>query len=205
MANGSQGMMQSRLTVAIMAAAFSMVSISDTYSQSTGPSGGTASQGASTDSNKQSTSVTDYRTNAIVQDISSVRNECARLEPEYRIDCLRQGLKEVVRRMPQGGDYREARAAVARAVGKLSAIHGANIDGKAPRKRSRGNSRFKVVKTYAAIKRQNLNKAMEQARKVIKEAETTLLRSAENSEKRSSHYQKIAAAIGSTKVLLRSA
>ena len=46
---------------------------------------------------------------------------------------------------------------------------------------------------------------MQQAQRVVQQAETKLLRSSENSEKRFQHYQQVATAVGSTKVLLRSA
>ncbi len=46
---------------------------------------------------------------------------------------------------------------------------------------------------------------MAEAVKVIAEAETQLLRATENSDRRASHYRRIAVALGSTKVLLRSA
>lgn len=203
MASGNPGMTRSRLSVAVLTALFSMTSISNTYSQSTGQSG--SAQSTSTDSNKETAPLSNYRTNAIVQDVNAIRSECAGLEPEYRIDCLQQGLREVAKRMPQGGDYREARRAMERAVARLGRIQSANADTRAQRLRSRGNARFKLAKSYTAIKKANLKKAMEQARQVIDEAQTQLLRSSENSQKRSAHYQKIAVAVGSTKTLLRSA
>ena len=147
---------------------------------------------------------TDYLTSAIVKNINGARAECASYEPVYRIDCLRQRLAGIAQRIPAGPAYAEARQIIKRASGKLGRIQAGITDHKAPRQRSRANPRLKQPKTYAAVKRENLDKAMEQARQVIEEAETQLLRAAENSEKRAGHYQKIAAALDSTRVLLRS-
>jgi hypothetical protein len=44
-----------------------------------------------------------------------------------------------------------------------------------------------------------------EASNILEEAETKLLRSASSDAKRAIHYQRIAAAVGSNKVLLRSA
>ncbi|MCF3641086.1 hypothetical protein LXM94_14010 [Rhizobium sp. TRM95111] len=146
----------------------------------------------------------DYLTNAIVLNLRAVREECSRYDPIYRLDCVQQGFEEVARRMPQG-DYREARQIIFRAAAQLDSVVARNADRSVPRQRSVPNRRFKQKKTYTAVKRQNLRQAMQQAERVVAEAETRLLRSAENSEKRYSHYQQIAAAVGSNKVLLRSA
>jgi hypothetical protein len=201
MSRHSKEKLFSRMTVAVLATTLTLVPVSPGYSQST-PS---TVHGSPSDNDTPASSASNLATNAIVQDINAVRNECAGLEPVYRIDCLRQGLRQVVRRMPTSGDYKDARQILSRTVSQLNSIQGSNIDSASPRKRSRGNARFKAAKTFTAIKRQNLDKAMAQAQAVIQEAETRLLRSSENSQKRSTHYQKIATAIGSTKVLMRSA
>lgn len=151
------------------------------------------------------TTPSDYLTQSITRNLDAAKAECGRYDPVYRIDCLRQRLLDIARRIPQGPAYREARQIVARASDRLGRIQARHADAAKPRQRSRGNARLKERKAYAAIKRQNLNKAMAEARQVIEEAETQLLRASENSEKRASHYRQIAAAVGSTKVLLRSA
>ena len=167
----------------------------------TGGVGGTGSSAAS-----ETVAVpTDYLTAAIVRNIDGARAECGRYDPVYRIDCLRQRLADIARRIPAGPAYSEARQIIGQASRQLGRIQAGITDHKAPRQRSRANPRLREAKVYAAARRDTLNTAMAQARQVIAEAETKLLRAAENSEKRAGHYQKIAAALGSTKVLLRSA
>lgn len=189
---------------ALLAAALALTGIQDAYSQTTNPRATTTTDGSGTDL-VGTTRPSDLVTGSIRSNLRSVNAECGRYDPIYRIDCLRQRLLDIARRIPQGPAYSEARRIIARASDKLGVIQARNIDTGKPRQRSRGNARLKESKVYSAIKRENLNKAMEQARQVIEEAETLLLRASENSEKRASHYRQIAAAVGSTKVLLRSA
>nr|WP_314094096.1 hypothetical protein [uncultured Shinella sp.] len=189
---------------ALLAGALTLAAIPDVQGQTSPGRGSTASQ---TSSDATSTAVavpTDYLTSSIVRNINGARAECAGYDPVYRIDCLRQRLADIAQRIPAGPAYAEARQIISRASSKLGRIQSGITDAKAPRQRSRANPRLKQTKTYAAVKREKLSKAMEQARQVIEEASTQLLRAAENSEKRASHYQQIAAALDSTKVLLRS-
>jgi len=144
-------------------------------------------------------------TDAIVADIRSVVADCKRYDAAYRVDCLAQGLKEVSRRMP-GGEYQQARSIISKAAGKLSSLVRANADSAQPKldAPSGANPRLKSKRRYTAIKKEALATVMKEAQAIIQEAETQLLRSAENSAKRQAHYQQIATAISSTKVLLRS-
>ncbi|WEZ83076.1 hypothetical protein P6U16_19560 [Rhizobium sp. 32-5/1] len=153
----------------------------------------------------EETSVSKKATDAIVADIRSIVAECGRYDPVYRVDCLAQGLKEVSRRMP-AGQYLGARMIISKAAGKLSSLARANADSAQPKLDSPSgtNPRLKGKKRYTAIKKEALAKVMKEAQAIIQEAETQLLRSAENSAKRQAHYQQIATAISSTKVLLRS-
>ena len=188
---------------AVLAGALTLAGMPETYGQTapgrgnTLPSGGTGGTGVAT------AIPTDYITQSIVKNIGSAKAECGRYDPVYRIDCLRQRLLDIARRIPQGHAYGEARQIIARASDRLGQIQARSIDpGK--RQRSRGNARLKERKAYGAVKREKLRKAMAEARQVIEEAQTQLLRASENSDKRASHYRQIAAAVGSTKVLLRS-
>ncbi len=153
----------------------------------------------------EETGVSKQATDAIVKDIRSVVADCKRYDVAYRVDCLAQGLKEVSRRMP-GGDYQQARSIISKAAGKLSSLVRANADSDQPKldAPSGANPRLKSKRRYTAIKKEALATVMKEAQAIIQEAETQLLRSAENSAKRQAHYQQIATAISSTKVLLRS-
>lgn len=177
-----------------------------------GNNGGNTGGGTTTDSGRPRlglqipgpTRLTPYITSSIVQNIQAVRIECGRYDPIYRIECLHLGFSLVAQRIPQSGDYREMKAILNRAASELSRIVSANVDQAAPRQASRGNSRFKVRRTYRAVKKQKLKAALDQAEDAVIRAETRLLRSGENSQKRYQHYQQVATAVGSTKVLLRS-
>jgi len=202
------------LGTAILAAALALGTTSEAHAQAApAPGGGgtvtATGTGIGTGSGSgrdliDTPTPTDYLTHSIVKNISAANAECAAYDPVYRIDCLRQRLLDIAQRIPKGAAYDKARQIVREAAGKLGRIQASNIDNKAPRIRSRGNARTKETKIYTAIRKRNLEKAMEQARQVIEEAQTQLLRASENSEKRASHYREIATAVGSTKVLLRS-
>lgn len=189
---------------ALLASALTLTAIPDVHGQ-TSPGRGSTTTHTSSDATSTAVAVpTDYLTSSIVRNINGARAECASYDPIYRIDCLRQRLADIAQRIPAGPAYSEARQIISRASSKLGRIQSGITDAKVPRQRSRANPRLKQTKTYAAVRREKLSKAMEQARQVIDEASTQLLRAAENSEKRASHYQQIAAALNSTKVLLRS-
>jgi hypothetical protein len=145
-------------------------------------------------------------TEKTVQDLLSIRRECGRYDEVYRIDCLRQGIDATIARMPNRPENRDARRILSRASRQLASIVSAYEDQSAPLlevPRS-ANPRFKKRRTYRAVKRSALPKAMAKANAVVEEAATQLLRSAENSERRYAHYQQISVAIDSTKTLLRS-
>lgn len=192
--------------VALLAGALALSTVADVHGQSTPtPSGGGLGDGSGSAISAGVEVPTSYVTNSIVKNINAARAECGSYDPVYRIDCLRQRFADIARRIPSGPAYSQARQIIGRAASQLGRIQAGISDAKAPRKRSRGNARLREAKVYIAARRDKLNKALEQARQVVAEAETQLLRAGENSEKRAGHYQQIAAALGSTKVLLRSA
>jgi len=152
------------------------------------------------------TVLTDLETRSIIRNFDAMREECGSYDPIYRIDCLKQNIELTLERMPKGPDFTEMRQALTVAAAKLDAIVKKHEDLKAPKQKAdtSRNSRFKKRRTYRAIKAEEAPVALKEAEAVIAEAETTLLRSSENSEKRLAHYQDVAIAVGSTKVLLRS-
>lgn len=191
---------RSKLVSILLASALSLWQPMGAFGQTTGPSSHDRS-GSAVD-----TVASTSDTAAIVRNIDSVRNECGRYDPVYRIDCLRQGLNNVAKRIPAGGDYARARSLIQRASGKLNGIVRQHADSSAPKIESEpgANRRFPAKRRYTAVKKTELKVAMQKANAVIDELRTELLRSSENSEKRLQHYQQVATAIGSTKVLLRS-
>ncbi len=128
------------------------------------------------------------------------------LEPRYRIDCIRVYFLQLSRELPRTGDYAPVRAALAKAAADLDVIVRQNRDPSAPllRPRLNGKPAAPLLPPIRAVRPEAAARALRQAEAVIEETATVLLRSTENSERRTAHYQQIAAAIGSTKVLLRS-
>ena len=150
--------------------------------------------------------ITRLDTDRIIRDLRSVRLECGHYDEVYRIDCLRQGIDMVAANIPNAPEYRDARRILRRTSRQLAKIVATYEDRSAPRLVAprNANPRFKKRRSYRAVKRSALPKAMAKANAVIEEAATQLLRSAENSERRYAHYQQISNAVDSTKVLLRS-
>ncbi len=178
-----------------------------TFGQARGPTSESIASGAGgLRVTSDGAALTPPATGAVTHNIDSVTNECARYDPVYRIDCVRQGLNNLAKRIPANGDYGRARSLIMRASGKLGSIVQRNADNQAPKLETApgANPRFRAKRRYTAIKKANLGMAMQQANAVMEELQTELLRASENSEKRRQHYQRIAAAVGSLKVLLRS-
>ncbi|MEX5729134.1 hypothetical protein Ga0609869_002487 [Rhodovulum iodosum] len=143
-------------------------------------------------------------TDRIVREISAARDFCGRLaQKEYVIDCLADQLATVADNIPLRGDYREARRTIDAAARDLRALARGNADPALPRARLRTPT-LRSSRAITPVRSDALSALNDRAAGILQEAETTLLRSAENSERRMVHYQRIADAVGSTKVLLRS-
>lgn len=145
-------------------------------------------------------------TGKISHDIAAAVNECGKYKDVYRIDCLRQNLDHLQRSLPSNGDYRKVKYILQKAVLRLGNVVTAYADPETPRMAPapHANPRFLKRRSYSAVRKSKVGEAMRKARAIIQEAQTELLRSSENSALRLAHYQKIATAVGSTKVLLRS-
>jgi hypothetical protein len=195
------------VTTRLMLAAFlAMTGPLDAFAQAAAPTPGRSGSGIGDRGESARSPVSRPETEAITRNIDSIRIECARIDPLYRIDCVRQGLNNVARRIPADGEYGPARSLILRASRTLGAIVDRNADNKAvPMQSQPGtNPRFRAKRRYTAVKKGNLGAALRQANAVVEELATELLRASENSQKRQQHYQRIAAAVGSMKTLLRS-
>ena len=153
--------------------------------------------------------LTPDRTEKIVKLLVAVNKTCGPdyVERRYRIDCLHWALWQVAQDLPQTGDYAPVREALMAASRNLAAIVQANLDSSAaPIQPNIGGKPLaaQLPPTYA-VRPEKEARAIRQAARVLDETATVLLRSAENSQRRKIPYQEIAAALGSTKVLLRSA
>jgi hypothetical protein len=155
---------------------------------------------------QQQNTLSSTMTRKIVLDLGSIRKECGHYDEAYRIDCLRQGIEMLAASLPDNSDYRDVKRILKKAGGRLGRIVETYQDSSKPKldAPANANPRFRTRRHYTAIRRAAEPEAMAQAKKVIDEAATQLLRSSENSERRYAHYQQISAAVDSTKVLLRS-
>ncbi|MEO0913869.1 MAG: hypothetical protein AAFY59_12910 [Pseudomonadota bacterium] len=146
-------------------------------------------------------------TQSIVSRINAARDFCRRVPAqEYTIDCLGDALQTIAADIPADGDYGEAKEALADAAQKLRSLATSNASRELPRgtvrvQREGGRS---SATPLTPVARETLAQSNAAAVSIIEEAETVLLRSAANSAARRVHYQQIATAVGSTKVLLRS-
>jgi hypothetical protein len=145
-------------------------------------------------------------TRAIDRNMAAIVRECGDYDPVYRIDCLKQGIDLMIRRIPPGGGYSRIIGILNTTSARLGNIVDTYVDPMAPRlvPDKNANPNFLKRRSYRAVKRQKLKQALAQAVNVIREAETQLLRSSENSALRLSHYQTIATSVGSAKAILRS-
>ena len=108
--------------------------------------------------------------------------------------------------MPQSGDYADARAALLDASAKLHKLATDNAAAGVPRvtMRSSDAGGIRTTRPLVPVDAAVLSAVGEQAAEVLAELETVLLRSGEASATRRGHYDRIAVAAGSNKVLLRS-
>lgn len=127
---------------------------------------------------------------------------------EYVIDCLAERLDDVSRRMAGTSGYDEVRAALDETARGLHRIARDNRSAALPPARFTGampgGSRITTSRPLVAVDPARMAAALAQAVAVIGEAETMLLRSAEGSGDRAAQFRRIADAVGSNKVLLRS-
>jgi hypothetical protein len=152
--------------------------------------------------------VTENTTQDIVDIISTATDTCSDewINETYRIDCIRQTLLLAAAKLPTRGDYAPVREALVDAAEKLDRIVAQNGAAAAGRVTPPigGRPLAPTLPPLRAVSPEAQEKAVAEALAVLEEAETILLRSAENSTRRLEHYQQVAQAIDSTKVLLRS-
>ncbi len=151
---------------------------------------------------------TESATRAIVQGLQDSTRFCASVpQLEYRVDCLSERLQAVAAAIPAAGDYAEARALLLRTADDLGALVSANAATDLPQARiSRGgDAPLATSRPLRPVATAALPEVAARAEAILQETETLLLRSSTGTAARTLAYQQIAAAVGSTKLLLRSA
>jgi len=147
-------------------------------------------------------------TDKIVDTIEQAKDTCSDewIDQRYRVDCIRQTLLRAARELPDRGDYAPMKAILEDAAAKLGTIVAQNPDRSAGTVTPNvgGRPLAPTLPPLRAIDPAAQEQALEQAVAVLEETETLLLRSAAGSSVRLPHYELVAQAVDSTKVLLRS-
>ncbi len=146
-------------------------------------------------------------TSAITSRIGDAADTCKQLATAYYVDCLGERLQALSEELSSNGDYGEAQKIIKNASKKLRSVASKNRDRSKPRVKVPTPKSYKAKTTKAinAVKPEAQKEVRAQAEAIIAETQTLLLRSAANSAQRKTHYEQIAAAVGSeSKVLLRS-
>ena len=149
---------------------------------------------------------------AATQDITAALQEayliCSSLEDgSYAPDCVRDRIETLAASLPSTGDYAPVKEVLEQAAQKLDGVVRRNRAPAKPRASVRTVVRGTPVQTapLRPVRAEAVETALESTVAILDEAQTQLLRSSANSDRRQVHYQNIATAIGSNKILLRSA
>jgi hypothetical protein len=151
--------------------------------------------------------VSNQATERVTRSIEGVYAFCLSVgQQEYLVDCLGAGLADLADELPNTGDYAEAKVILENAAVKLRALAQANASPTLPKARLSGTINNTPVRTkrLTPVKTEAVSSTAVQAAAILEEAETLLLRSTSNSDRRKVHYAQMAQAIGSQKILLRS-
>ncbi|WP_141246525.1 hypothetical protein [Actibacterium ureilyticum] len=132
---------------------------------------------------------------------------CPAVPDPYLIDCIAAHYEEIAKSLPRTGEAGKARKAFATAASKLRSVVRQTRDETLEPKRyavnsASGTTRSPRMLQPVAPSRQRA--AIAAAVNIVTELQTTLLRSVDSSAQRHLHFQQIASAIDSDKVLLRS-
>lgn len=148
---------------------------------------------------------TPQATTQIVTQLNVATEFCSAIgSAAYVVDCLSERLAVIEQALPQTGEYAEAREAIGLASRGLRLLVDENPSADLPDgvARSSGPEAQESTRPLRAVSTESLEETLLAAANIIEEAETVLLRSSASPEE--IHYQRVAEAMGSNKVLLRS-
>ena len=132
-------------------------------------------------------------TNKVVNLLNRGIRQCQALDAVYRYDCYRQNYKRTADLLERNPAYAVPLKALRNVEGDLQSIVTSNADPSAKRV-------FKGGAVISAVKPSSTAKAKQTFRRSLDESQTILLRS---SEGKGDHFARIAQALDSNKVLLR--
>lgn len=139
--------------------------------------------------------------------ISAAKAFCSKIQDEYVVDCLAERLAHVADQVPEDGDYAEFDRVLNDTSDKLQQLARSNRDRtlRAGRATTGGEAPITTTRPLVPVSAANATAVNQQARAILDEAETVLLRSAAESLPQRQQYAQLAEAVGSTKVLLQAA
>jgi len=145
-------------------------------------------------------------TTSVVASLKSASAYCLLISGPYAIDCVAERLAAVAKELEGQEGFEEIQAVLEATSRDLNKIARQNRSPTLPAAAftTKGEDPVTTTRRLVPVDDAALDVAVSQAIAVIVEAETLLLRSADESAERSIQFQQIAAAIGSNKVLLRS-
>jgi len=151
-------------------------------------------------------SSTPVTTETMVASLNAATSYCTLISNAYAIDCMSERLGELAKQLKGQDGFEEIQAVLESTSKDLNDIARRNRSAALPPATfsTQGQVPIKTSRNLIPVDDVNLDVAVSQALAVIDQAETLLLRSAEQSADRAIQFQQIASAIGSNKVLLRS-
>lgn len=146
-------------------------------------------------------------TGVVVDRLKEAQEFCGELKgTAYRVDCLAERFGALASIIPKDSEYAEVQEILKSASGKMENLARANRDRALPRGRAtRPGTSQTTTRPLTPVSAEAAAEVNKLALTILEDTQTLLLRSAEGSNSKIAQYAQIADAIGSNKVLLRSA
>ena len=145
-------------------------------------------------------------TAVVVSGLAAVKKFCGALDEAYRIDCLAERFSVLSQSIPKNSDYAEVQRVLKSASDQMASLARSNRSKELPRgKATAPGSNQTTTRPLTPTSRATSAQVNRQAQAILASTETLLLRSGAGSRSKTLQYAKIARAVGSNKVLLRTA
>jgi hypothetical protein len=144
-------------------------------------------------------------TDEVIVDFNEAIAFCGAISSdEYVIDCLSERLDVIASQLPETGEFAEMRTAIADASAQLGAIAAQNPSATLPSGVAR-SADTATTRPLRPVATETLAASLQAADAIVAQTEVVLLRSSSNSQNRSLDFQRVAAVVGTSRSLLRSA
>ena len=147
-------------------------------------------------------------TKVLTGKLASAQSFCGAIADKgYVVDCLAERFGAISSDIPAGTDYAEVQQILKDTSDKLARLAQSNRNSAAPRARlsTPGATPTTTSRPLTAVDPARAQSVNQQAAAILDDTTTLLLRSGRTPDSKLAQYQRIADAIGSNKVLLRSA